>query len=168
MLIERHCRFARSGMHLEDHVEWRFGRPPETLEARFGRDLAQFAFAGLGTKAQRHFLRERRRCADEGRGVIEDLPDDPTSFPTNSVNFSGFGSRIGSSLGFLLLCSSLHSQALTALALEFYFHPPTMISGRKLIARDSSGFGLGPEARLSEAVLAEGVCACSNKSPNVI
>jgi hypothetical protein len=37
-------------MHLEDHIERCLGRPPEALEARFGCDLAQSAFACLRTE----------------------------------------------------------------------------------------------------------------------
>ena len=72
---DAHRRSDRSRTHFEDHVERRLGRAAEPLEARFSRDLAQSAFSRLSTEPQGHFLRERCRCANECRSMIEDAPD---------------------------------------------------------------------------------------------
>jgi hypothetical protein len=41
---------------LQNQVERRFRRPPERLEARLGKDLAQPRLACLGTEAEPNFL----------------------------------------------------------------------------------------------------------------
>ena len=41
---------------LQNQVERRFRRPPERLEARLGKDLAQPRLARLGTEAEPDFL----------------------------------------------------------------------------------------------------------------
>src|SRR5215475_3214954 len=65
----------RSRTYFEDHVERRLCCPTKALEPRFSRNLAQSGFARLRTKAEGHFLRERRWCANERRSVIKDASD---------------------------------------------------------------------------------------------
>src|SRR5712672_848495 len=63
------------GSYLKDQIEWRLGRATEMREPPTGDHFAQTFLAGLRPERRAHFLRYRRRRAQQRGSSVESAAD---------------------------------------------------------------------------------------------